>query len=108
MWFPSPPPGVSPCAPRARLAESPPILTTLLQHTEFCTGPIVQADHVCNGILRKIGREERTLEFLQSWVPVYHAIGKRREAETERERERWGGTGGRGVPSPHKQRMRAS
>lgn len=70
------------------------------QYKEFCTGPIVKQDQECDGRLRVIGRGETTLEFWQSSVPMYHAIGEGSEsqrelggARQERERERkrdWG------------------
>eukprot|EP00903_Cladosiphon_okamuranus_P017604 g16215.t1 len=57
-----------------------PLLVQKLQknremYTELCTGPIVKQDQECDGRLRVMGRGETTLEFWQSWVPVYHAIG---------------------------------
>eukprot|EP00752_Nemacystus_decipiens_P002301 g2177.t1 len=44
-------------------------------YEQYCTGPIVKQDRECDALLRLMGRGESTLEFWQSWVPVYHAIG---------------------------------
>ncbi|CAM9136973.1 unnamed protein product [Ectocarpus sp. 8 AP-2014] len=44
-------------------------------YTKDCTGVIVTQEHDCDAYLSAMDQGERTLDFSQSMVPAYHAIG---------------------------------
>lgn len=46
------------------------------QYTKDCTGVIVTQEHDCDAYLSAMDQGERTLDFSQSMVPAYHAIGE--------------------------------